>query len=306
MKHLLPIYLVLSVLFFVRNSADAQGCSDAGFCTIGGLKQHGIADNVGQKISLLLPVGLGDQGVLVFAPGIQYDNQLSAQWAIQAKLTANYASGNLGSVGGSGDVVLSATYTLPVKTKWATSLTLGIKLPLNEGNLKINGQSLPMQYQSSLGTVDVITGLSISNGNWQFSAGWQQPLTGANANTFLPGLVNRSEDKTYPPSNQFNRKADVLARVAYSWVIKSRFSLNAGLLGIYHVAEDTYTDATGKAVPIAGSSGLTLNATLAGWWTINPKMRIGFTAGTPVKTRTVRPDGLTRSIIFAPEISWLF
>ena len=306
MKNLTTSYLMLSLLLLSRLSAVAQGCSDAGFCTIGGLKQHGTTDTHGQRITLLLPVGLGDEAVFVFTPGIQYDNQLSARWAVQAKLTGNYASGNLGSATGLGDVFLSGTYSLPTKTRWATSLTLGTKLPLNRGNLKANGQPLPMQYQSSLGTVDLITGLSVSDGKWQFSAGWQQPLTGANANTFLPGLGIRPEAPAYPPSNQFNRRADVLARTAYTLPIKSRFSLNGGLLGIYHLGEDTYTDAGGKALRISGSEGFTVNATLAGWWTVNPKMRIGFTGGIPLIIREVRPDGLTRSIVFAPEISWLF
>ena len=306
MRNLTTIYLCLVLLLSSKLPTSAQGCSDAGFCTIGGLKQHGTTDTQGQKITLLLPVGLGDENVFVFVPGLQYDNQLSAKWGIQAKLTGNYASGNLGSASGLGDVFLSGTYTLPTKTRWATSLTLGTKLPLNQGNLKASGQSLPMQYQSSLGTVDVITGLSVSDGKWQFSAGWQQPLTGANANTFLPGSGSRPEAPAYPPSNQFNRRADVLARAAYTWAINTRLSLNGGLLGIYHLGEDTYKDAGGKLLTISGSQGLTLNATLAGWWTINPKMRVGFTAGTPLLVREVRPDGLTRSIVFAPEISWFF
>ncbi|GAB4022565.1 carbohydrate-binding protein [Spirosoma koreense] len=306
MNYRTTIYLALVLLLLNRLPGYAQGCSDAGFCTIGALKQHGATNNQGQKITLLLPIGLGDEAVFVFAPGIQYDNQLSARWAVQAKLTGNYASGNLGTAAGPGDVILSGTFTFPAKAKWATSLTLGTKLPLNQGNLKAGGQPLPMQYQSSLGTVDLITGLSVSNSRWQFSAGWQQPLTGANGNTFLPGSSPKPEAPAYPPSNQFNRKADVLVRAAYTWAINDRLSLNGGLLGIYHVGEDTYVNTIGNSLSISGSQGLTLNATLAGWWTVSSKMRLGFTAGTPLLTREVRPDGLTRSIVFAPEISWLF
>ncbi|WP_080055782.1 hypothetical protein [Spirosoma aerolatum] len=306
MTNCLTSFLTIFLLFASQLTTLAQGCSDAGFCTIGALKQHATGDTKGQKISLLLPVGLGDEAVLVFAPGLQYDNQLSARWAVQAKLTANYASGNLGSAAGPGDIFLSGTYTLPTQAKWATSLTLGTKLPLSNSNLKADGRPLPMQYQSSLGTVDLITGVSVSNRQWQLSAGWQQPLTSANSNTFLPSLNGKPEAPAYPPSNQFTRKADVLVRTAYTWMINPKFSLNGGLLGIYHLAEDTYTDASSKSVKINGSQGLTLNATLAGWWNLTPKTRIGFTAGTPLVVREVRPDGLTRSIVFAPEISWLF
>lgn len=306
MNNRLPFFLTVFLPFASQLPTLAQGCSDAGFCTIGALKQHASTDTKGQKITVLLPVGLGDESVLVFAPGLQYDNQLSARWAVQAKLTGNYASGNLGSVSGLGDVFLSATYTLPTQTKWATSLTLGTKLPLSSSNLKVGDRPLPMQYQSSLGTADLISGLSVGNGQWQFSVGWQQPLTGANSNTFLPSLNGKPEAPAYPPSNQFTRKADVLGRTAYTWRISPKLSLHGGLLGIYHLAEDTYIDASGKLVALTGSQGLTLNATLAGWWNLTPKTRIGFTAGTPLLVREIRPDGLTRSIVFAPEISWLF
>ena len=285
---------------------QAQGCSDAGFCTIGALKQHSLADSSNQKLTLLLPLGLGDQSVLVFAPGLQYDRILSTNWSIQAKLTGNVASGDLGSVSGPGDVFLSGTFIIPAKAQWRTALTLGTKLPLSNANLKANGKSLPMQYQSSLGTVDLITGLSVSNPRWQLSAGWQQPLTGANANTFLPSLDARPEAPAYPPSNRFNRKADVLGRVAYTVLNQSRLNLNVGLLGIYHLGQDTYNDQNGRAVAIAGSEGLTLNATLAGWYNLSTKLRVGFTAGMPLVVRDVRPDGLTRSFVFAPEISWSF
>lgn len=301
-----PVSLGLLILLATRLPVAAQGCSDAGFCTIGALKQHALSDQTKQKITLLVPVGLGDQSVLVVTPGVQYDRQLSARWAIQGKLTANYASGDLGHAAGPGDIFLSGTYSFPAKSTWATALTLGTKLPLSNGNLKVGNQSLPMQYQSSLGTVDAIVGLSVNSTRWQFSAGWQQPLTGANANTFLPNTDNRTEALAYPPSSQFTRRADVLARTAYMLVSRGKVTLNAGLLGIYHLGTDTYTDQTGRSRAIAGSDGLTLNATLAGWWNVSPRTRLGFTGGVPLIVREVRPDGLTRSVVFAPEISWLF
>lgn len=297
---------LLSLSWLATHPVLAQGCSDAGFCTIGALKQHGQADSIHQKITMLLPIGLGDQSVFVFSPGLQYDRILSASWAIQAKLTGNAASGDLGSAAGPGDLFLSTTYSIPAKTRWRTALTLGTKLPLSNANLKADGKSLPMQYQSSLGTVDLITGLSVNSLRWQFSAGWQQPLTSANSNTFLPGSDARPEALAYPPSNQFNRKADVLGRVAYTLVNQTKLNLNVGLLGIYHLGQDTYKDQTGRSLSIVGSEGLTLNATLAGWYNLSPKVRIGFTAGMPLVVRDVRPDGLTRSIVFAPEISWSF
>ena len=100
-----------TIFIFLLNTlllckAAAQGCSDAGFCTIGHLKQLQAKDEAKQhqKISVLLPLGVGDESVFVFTPGLQYDNQFNKNWALQAKLTANTASGNLGSATGLGDL----------------------------------------------------------------------------------------------------------------------------------------------------------------------------------------------------------
>lgn len=255
-----------------------------------------------------MPVGLGDENVFVLTPGIQYENQFSQYWGLQTKLTANYATGNLGQAIGLGDLFISGTRTFIGTTGWNTSITLGAKVPLNTGNLKNDGKSLPMQYQSSLGTLDLITGLSIANKNFQFAAGLQQPLTGINRNNFLPAYLNTDEADTYPPSNDFNRKADVLVRTVYTFALSKKVSVNTGLLGIYHVDDDTYVDGNVSNDPlfIQGSRGLTLNATLAATWTINATLSLGIAAGTPLLYRDVRPDGLTRSIVVSPELHWSF
>lgn len=302
------LMISLLCMLFIQQ-AYAQGCSDAGFCTIGNLTQQ-RKDSISEKhlITLLLPIGKGDEGVLVFTPGIQYDHQLSQRWALQAKLTANDANGKLGRASGPGDFYLSGTHTLYPRSKWKASVTIGTKLPLNQGNLKEEGKALPMQYQSSLGTIDVITGFAVSNKAWLFSAGWQQPVSGINRNNFLPVYWNKAEANKYPPSNDFNRKGDVLFRVAYNFELKRKFSFSVGCLSIYHLAEDTYIDANLSNDPIAikGSQGFTINATVLGFWQVNSQWRVGFSAGAPLVYREVRPDGLTRSFVFAPEIRWSF
>ncbi len=303
------ITVVANVIFVLCYlSSSSQGCSDAGFCTVGILHQFGVASQKisSQKISFFLPVGLGDEKVIVLAPGIQYDKQINSRWAIQGKLTANYTNGNLGTTTALGDVFLSGIYSVKQKFNWATSVMLGIKLPMNSGNLTANGKALPMQYQSSLGSVDLITGLSTANEHWQFAAGWQQPLTGSNKNEFLSVIYDRAEAAKYPPSRHLNRSGDVLLRAAYTYKPLSQLSFNGGLLGIYHLNEDTYEDYDRNVNAIAGSRGLTLNITIAAMWRLNKNISVGVTAGSPLTARDVRPDGLTRKFVVGPEISWNF
>ena len=309
MQSLIKISSGCIVLVLFSINAAAQGCSDAGFCSIGNLGQQPKTETTKQKITLLFPAGIGDEEVFVFTPAIQYDNQLNKKWAVQAKLTANYADGNLGSAFAPGDIYVSGTYIFSNKKNiWNVSATLGTKLLLSQSDLKTANRSLPMQYQSSLGTIDLITGVALYNKHWQIAAGWQQPLTGTNGNNFLPIYFNDAKADKYIPSNDFNRKADVLLRGMYKHSLNNQFYLNAGLLGIYHLGKDTYIDGNISNQPIAikGSDGLTLNASVASWYAVSKKITIGLTAAVPLLIRDVRPDGLTRSFVIAPEISWSF
>ncbi|MHA4844792.1 hypothetical protein ACX0G7_11540 [Flavitalea antarctica] len=297
------------LLAVVGTGVHAQGCSDAGFCSIGNLGHSAPTENTRgmHYLKLTLPAGLGDDDVFVFSPGLEYGYSVG-RWQLSGKLTGNYASGILGSAAGAGDVFLSATYALPASKGWQSSFTLGTKLPLNQSNLKEDGLSLPMQYQSSLGTVDLITGIAISSEKWKVAAGWQQPLTGINRNNFLPQYWSEDKAAAYPPTNDFNRKGDVLLRTSYRVFKKAEWSLEGGLLAIYHLGDDTYIDANISNAPIAiqGSQGLTLNITASLDIELNKRWSLGIIAGVPLVVRDVRPDGLTRSFVVAPQITYNF
>lgn len=165
-----------------------------------------------------------------------------------------------------------------------------------------------MQYQSSLGTVDLITGVAANTERWKVAAGWQQPLSGINRNNFLPEYWDIEEANAYPPTNDFNRKGDVLLRTSYRLLKKKNWSLESGLLGIYHLGEDTYIDAniSNKPIAINGSAGLTLNATASLEYMLNQRCSVGLVGGVPLVVRDVRPDGLTRSFVLSPQIRYNF
>lgn len=286
----------------------SQGCSDAGFCSIGGMKNYRAGQEVNKnKLSILLANGIGDESVYVFTPAIEYEHGFYGGWAFQTKFTANYASGNLGSVVGPGDIFITGIKNLELQHNWKAAFTLGVKLPLSNSNGKKDGLSLPMQYQSSLGTVDIIGGITFSNNRWAFSAGWQQPVTGTNGNQFLPVYWGSNINAyKYQPSNDFNRKSDVLLKATYD-IVQSKWLIKAGLLAIYHVGNDTYINGNISNRPIAlkGSAGLTLNA-IGGIWYRSKNVTLGIVAGAPFVVRDIRPDGLTRSFVASPEISFNF
>jgi hypothetical protein len=304
----------LMLCIFISSGSFSQGCSDAGFCTIGTLKTSPATvkalENKGvHRISFLTPFGQGDENVFVWTPGVQYDYFSPKGMNLQAKITGNYANGNLGSAIGAGDIYLSASKAKKISEQWNFTPTLGVKIPLSQSNISEAGMPLPMQYQSSLGTFDVIAGLTFSDKHWQFSAGYQQPLSGENKNGFLPEYWNgKPESMNYPSTFSFKRRGDVLLKGSRAFTPSHNIAFNAGLLAIYHLGEDQYTNPFegNRVLPIVGSSGLTLNVTGAAYWQAGKRTRLGITAGVPLVVRDVRPDGLTRSWVLAPEISWSF
>jgi hypothetical protein len=309
MKTLNSVLLILT-LFFAPSLVKAQGCSDAGFCTLGNLRLPAVSiDSSKHKLGLVLASGIGDEKVFVFTPALQYEYAMDRLWSLQAKLTTNYATGNLGAAGGPGDFYLSGMRNFNSPKDWRWSAMAGIKFPLSQSNLKENGKPLPMQYQSSLGTIDAILGLSVINKKWHFSAGYQQPLSGSNSNGFLPIYWQDNSDAAkYPSTSNLKRKADMLLRGTYQFVVNKKFQLSAGLLGIYHLGRDTYinTSVSNQPIAINGSDGLTLNLNASVKWALSKSIQIGFLTGTPLIARDIRPDGLTRSIVISPEVSWSF
>lgn len=299
---------MLVLTFSIAFLAEGQGCSDAGFCTLGSFK-HGPATekNYKHRLSVQLPVGTGDENVFVLAPALQYELTLK-NLSFLGKLTGNYADGNLGSLAGAGDLFLTASYTFPSQ-KWTWQGTAGVKIPLDPSNSSENGFPLPLQYQSSLGTFDIIAGLTATNKGWSLSAAIQQPLTKENKNGFLPEFWNgKPEAGNYPPSNRFQRRGDLLFRASKTFSTPGKWQFQAGLLNIYHLGMDRYTAVTPsqRVVAIEGSGGLTINITGGAWYQASKKLRIGISGGTPALARDVRPDGLTRQWVLSPEINWQF
>lgn len=295
----------------------AQGCSDAGFCSVGTLKSEATdSSNVSpykNKISLIPSIGIGEDNTFILTPALQYDRQFNQSWSIQTKFTVNYANGNLGKAFGLGDVIQSCSYLIPSHQKCRVSFTLGAKIPLSNSNLTQNGSALPMTYQSSLGTLDLIAGIGLKLYEFKAAFGLQAPLvnlyssTGTrSANTYLPEKSNPEYADRYPATNGFKRASDLLFKLEYNWKTTKRFNLIPGALAIYHLAKDSYLDQSHSTIPITGSDGLTLNLIATAAYKITKSLRASITAGFPVIVREVRPDGLTRRFVVGPEISYQF
>lgn len=295
-------FIVVLLLFCtLKINVAAQGCSDAGFCSAGSLNVHAAEETTNAArtwVSAAFSYGLSDFGVQVVSPRLEVRHIFDSTWNASARIGMQMSIGDIATTTGLSDVIVTGGYNVLPDVQ----LTLGAKLPLNNGNMMVEGRPLPMDYQSSLGTVDVIAGVVWHVGDFSLAAAMQQPLT-QNSNTFSPAVYPAtSPAQQYHATNGFNRKADVLLRVSYMIsAFEKNLRLHASLLPIYHVANDTYIDSTNVRRDIPGSRGVTLNAALLAEYVLNPFNRIELTIAAPLIVRDLRPDGLTRSILIGVE-----
>lgn len=220
-------------------------------------------------------------------------NKLSAQ----VKLPYTIVNGNLGTTRGPGDITVSMSYTALQKKLSLLSVSAGVKLPANDADLSFDGRPLPMVYQTSLGTTDLLVGMKYSYEKWDFTIGYQHPFN-ANENQYRrDSLTSDPQYFNYPVSNKFRRMDDVIFRFNRYFYHK-KLSLSPGLLFIYHLEDDTYEDhVTGMRLNIKGSKGLTLNANLAGSVAIGKGSELVFLFGSPFITRQAKPEGLARAVV---------
>lgn len=294
------ILLVLLFLFPALN-INAQGCSDAGFCSIGDLKSSttSLTNQFKNSFTVGLGYGMGLESTQTITPYLEYQRKISDNFSLQGKMTAGFASGDLGDNFGAGDIFLSGSYTILQNETIKISVLAGGKIPLNNANNKNDDNlPLPLDYQSSLATYDVIAGARIGINKFEFNIGLQMPVAQQNENTFFPFLYDDSLAYEYSSTNQFERKGDMLLRAGYQFGFnENTFLLKPNLLAIYHLGNDTYEDITGKRVAIEDSEGLTLNAGIVAAKHFKNQHELEALIAFPLVVRKVRPDGLTRSLV---------
>jgi hypothetical protein len=295
---------ILSVFILSGLIAKSQGCSDAGLCTIHSFKPSGgKSDSSVSKNQFRIGIsgGSADYDILVSGVLLEYSRQINRSFSVDSKIGLLSQSGNKINTAGFSDLFFNINYNTSKKIK----LILGVKIPLSDANKQKNGLALPMDYQSSLGTVDLIVGVGYTLEKWKFNFGWQQPIT-QNNNTFLAeNYPATSALSKFQSTNNYHRNGDILLRVSYTVKLSEKWTLTPGILPIYHLSNDEFTNINGKQI-IHGSSGLTLNANAYLNYTLNKKNALEFNLGSPLVVRDSRPDGLTRSFVAAIQYQLSF
>lgn len=293
--------ILLFVLF--ANYAFSQGCSDAGICSI----NHGFQieeKTFKNHLEIAAIFGAGESDVRYFSPYVSYTKRFNNRFSFTGKVTFSTAHGSFGTRSQFGDAFLIGNYSFKEKSKKQWSILLGWKFPFTASNLKINGYSLPLDYQSSLGTVDLFLGTNLNYKKWDFNAAIQIPVFNLNKNSYFKEYGG-TED--FPSTNLFERKPDALLRATYSLkTANKKFTFKPNLLFIYHVGEDSFETVFGQRENINGSEGLTINGNLITSYAISKQSSLELSLATPFVVRDVRPDGLTRSFVLGLQYQYSF
>lgn len=282
------------VLFFVTSFLQAQGCSDAGICSIGKTFQE-ETKTFKNSFEINSILGQGDGNVSIFTQTLSYTRKFTNQFSLGSRVTYNLANGNFGTRGQFGDAYLIGNYQFKENNNKQWSVLLGWKFPFTTANAKINNVSLPMDYQASLGTFDLFLGTNLNYKAWDFNLAVQIPVFNNNKNSYFDEL---SVSDDFPTTNLFERKSDALFRTIYTLkTTNNKFLFKPNVLFIYHLGEDTFENQFSNRKTVKGSDGLTINGNLIGIYNINSKNSIELSVATPFVVRDVRPDGLTRKFV---------
>ncbi len=296
------------------SDAYSQGCSDAGFCTMGAMRpnQPVLNTRAFRFVSAELNYGQGGTKFHDLIKNITMDLncQIRKNWAVQLKLPYVLVDGPLAKTSGMGDVSLSFSRKIVVRETRQLAVTVGTKIPSGVPDKRsADGRPLPMYYQTTLGTYDLIAGLSFQTAKWMMAGAVQVPLNTAD-NNFKWGAWKDSPQeaiaRTYPVADDIRRGADWMLRVERNFR-SSKWNGYLGLLSIYRFVPDRIKlPATGERTYVTGSNGLVLNAVGGVGYMITARQGLKFLgAFAPIK-RKINPDGLSRLWVLSVGYEYRF
>ena len=315
-KRILSTAFYILILLLSPLILFSQGCSDAGFCTMGAMKPN---QQFSRKISPRLRsvelsqyAGINDLHDVIMAYTADVNIGLSSKYTVQAKIPYMVVLGKLANTNGLGDISLSATRNLIAKEKYQLNFTLGTKIPPNKGNITTerNNKPLPLPnyYQTSLGTYDLVVGISLITKKWLIATGYQQALN-SNGNQFLWGPWNKSGSadsliaQKYPVCKDLHRGKDIMLRVERNFRL-ARFNAHIGLLGIYRITEDEFTNKFNQRQKMPGTTGLAMTGIAGIGYNFSARSAIKVTFGARLVQRYrtealhgLSLDGLSRQFV---------
>ncbi|MBS1557607.1 MAG: hypothetical protein JST69_02670 [Bacteroidetes bacterium] len=317
------VFFILTFLIF--ESLFSQGCSDAGFCTMGAMKPDQPYSQFNKiklrTIEFSQYYGITHFNNHIWVSTLEANISLGDKYVVQAKVPYQISSGHLGTYQSLSDISLSLTRKVISTDYFDLNITIGTKIPSNNGDRQqFQGRSLPMYYQTSLGTHDLILGASIISRKWLLAVGYQQALT-PNQNGFWWGEWKKNDPADtsyilrYAQSNNLSRGKDIMVRLERNFRF-SRFNASIGLLPIYRLTRDIVAVVPNPSDPLnpslftnkktVGSDGLALSAIYTLGYHFNVNSSVKLLVGNRIVQREKNPDGLSRELVTSFTYSYRF
>lgn len=272
------IIFSLLILIFSGNSVllIAQ-CSDAGVCSVG----HIMDDNKDNILNINLGYKFGSSGkeddvkYHSFLLGAVYN--VLEKTAFQMSIPYNIQSGPLGDVNGVGDLLISVTQNFISHNNSSLDASIGAKFATGEDN----ADNLPMAYQSSLGSNDILFTINYNYKNIGFGVGYQ-----------LAGERNDNITK-------LKRGDDLLLRASYNFLL-DRLNITPQILFIKRLSESNIVNSASMApmetyIDVENSDQAQLNLLTVIQYQIDNNYSLFADFAIPFIKREVNVDGLTRS-----------
>ncbi len=286
------------MLVFISRLASGQGCSDAGACSIGSLDhQEGEKEAPKIKLSFEQSLGSGEKFIFISQSSLTLEHRIFKTTSYIVRVPFIFTSGNLGNATGIGDVMISVVQQVLQTDQSQLGFLLGGKLRSNNSDFSFGGNPLPMAYQTSLGTYDIIGGVQYIWKTWNFYLAYQHPF-GRNNNQYLNDPAITDPKKIYYESAQLKRGDDLALRLQKDFRLKKQQTLQTGIMAIYRLQKSEIIK-NDKNVVLDGTSGITLNLYLTYAKKLKRNGILYITAAAPVVDRAYRADGLTRNFVLS-------
>jgi hypothetical protein len=305
--------LILCYFFVLTFQSHGQGCSDAGFCTMGAMRPNQAAP--GSKalrlnsVEFLSYVGYTKFKDVITSQVIDMNASIGNRISGQLKLPYNAVFGPLANTHGFSDVSYSLTYQLKSTNSYSINITGGGKIPTGFADLTNDeGRPLPMYYQTTLGTYDAVFGASFLTKKWLFATGYQTAFN-ANGNDFLWGKWATSNQKDianeYPLGNKVKRGSDIMFRIERNFR-STKWNAYLGILTIYRITPDRVVDKNGVRIEAAGTTGAAITGLGGVGYRFSTQTAIKWMGGHRIVNREQNPDGLSREWVTTLSIEWRF
>jgi hypothetical protein len=306
------------IALFITFISRGQGCSDAGFCTMGAMKPD---QPYNKKIQFKLRSmevsfyrGSTTLTPIIYVATADMNFSLGRKYTFQLKVPFQFVEGRLANTSSLSDLSLCLTRNIYASDKFDLQLSIGGKIPSNNSDFSSGGNALPMYYQTSLGTYDVIAGISLINRNWLIATGIQIPLN-ENKNNFDwhrwndPDPDEQLYVQKYANATHLARGTDIMLRIERNFRL-SRFNFSIGALPIYRITPDVITNAKGvrTSTDVEGNvaSGLALSGIATMGYSFNVRSGIRLLIGHKIVKRHFSPDGLTRELVSSITYTYRF